>query len=68
LLAALSAPDFTLSAPLLTASRALLIVASVLRLESDDKSSFYKIKVFIKKKMLNYHKYLPYLLPIPMLY
>jgi hypothetical protein len=50
LLAAVSAPDLTLSAPLLTASRALFIAASALRLESDDKFSFYEIKIIIKKK------------------
>jgi hypothetical protein len=44
LLAALSAPDLTLSAPLLIASRVLFIAASALRLLSDDKSSFYQIE------------------------
>jgi hypothetical protein len=42
LLAALSVPDLILSAPLLTASRALFIAASVLRFVFDDKSSFYQ--------------------------
>jgi hypothetical protein len=57
LLAALSAPDLTLSAPLLTASRVLLIAASAVRLESDDKSFFYKTKISIKSmNILNIYR------------
>ncbi len=55
MLAAVLAPDLTLSAPVFTASRALFIAASALRLVFDDTSSFYEIeKKIIDENRIKY--------------